>query len=108
MIIRATGKSTIIAVLFAASAATSTMLNAKLQNVEVSSMIVSYADLNLGSVDGQQTLFQRLKRAARDVCDTREARTTQEMRSSRVCYEEALNQAVSEVGSAGLVALGTN
>ena len=105
MNIRATGKSTVIAMIFAASAATSTMLNATMQNVEMSSLVVSYADLNLGNAEDQQTLFQRLKRAARNVCETRAARTSEEVRNSRDCYQDALGEAVSEIGNPGLLSL---
>jgi UrcA family protein len=105
MNIRATGKSTVIALVFTASSATSTLLNATMQDVEVSSRTVSFADLNLGGVGDQHTLFQRLQNAARAVCKTREARTTAEMRSSRNCYEEALDAAVTEVGNPGIISL---
>jgi UrcA family protein len=108
MNIRTTGKSTVIALIFTASAATSTLLNANMQDVEVKSRTVSFADLNLGSVEDQGTLFQRLRKAAKEVCKTREARTTAAMRDSRECYEEALDEAVAEVGNAGIIALQNN
>ena len=108
MNIRTTGKSTVIALIFTASAATSTLLNANMQDVEVKSRTVSYADLNLGGAEDQRTLFQRLQKAAREVCKTREARTTAAMRHSRECYEEALDEAVAEVGNPGIIALQSN
>jgi len=100
-----TGKSTVIALIFAASAGTSTLLNAKLQAVEVKSLTLSYADLNLGSAEDQRTLYQRLQRAARKVCDTRRARTGEQVRDSRECYDKALAGAIAEVGNPGVIAL---
>ena len=105
MNLRSTGKSTVIAFIFAASAGASTLLNAKLQEVEVNSLTLSYADLNLGSAEDQQTLYQRLRKAAREVCATRKARTAEQVRDSRHCYEEALTKAIADVGNSGVMAL---
>jgi len=108
MNIRTTGKSTVIALIFAVSAGTSTLLNAKLQDVEIKSLTLSFADLNLRDAADQQTLQERLQRAAKEVCETRKARTAEQIRNSRECYENALDDALAEIGNSGLVALHAN
>ena len=105
MYLRTTGKSTAIAVIFAALAGTSTLLNASLQDVEVHSVTLSFADLNLGAEKDQQTLYQRLQQAAKNVCKTLEARNAVQIRESRECYDKAMNDAIDDIGNAGMLAM---
>jgi len=66
---------------------------------------VNYRDLNLSTIEGASILYQRLKGAARAVCDgppSGEVHAYQEWRS---CYEAAIADAVAKVDSPLLTAL---
>jgi UrcA family protein len=65
---------------------------------------VNYRDLNLSTIDGAITLYQRLKGAARTVCDgpVTGVAAYQEWRS---CYDAAMADAVSKVNSPLLTAV---
>jgi UrcA family protein len=71
-----------------------------------SSIVVSYADLDLSEPAGAHTLYARLKMAARKVCGHRPP--PMELHASmayRDCYDSALNKAVRRVDSQQLYAL---
>lgn len=51
--------------------------------------IVSYADLDLNSEDGQSTLQGRLKGAVRKVCGTYDSKSLFDIRDHGACVEEA-------------------
>ena len=54
------------------------------------SIKVSYADLNLNTTEGQQTLARRVKAAARKVCSYKSGATNVRLRrQSRDCYAKA-------------------
>jgi UrcA family protein len=65
---------------------------------------VNYRDLNLSTIEGAITLYERLKGAARTVCDGPPTGVAayQEWRS---CYEAAMADAVATVNSPLLTAL---
>jgi UrcA family protein len=62
------------------------------------SVTVSYRDLNLSSVDGASTLYQRIRGAARLVCGE-SGRGIDEQRAWRACYEAAVTNAIAAVNS---------
>lgn len=55
--------------------------------------IVRYGDLNLGTTQGQQVLDQRIRRAARHVCDMTGAVSILQRREIRRCEDAAHSQA---------------
>jgi UrcA family protein len=71
---------------------------------ETRSETVSYRDLDLSTIEGATTLYQRLKSAARHVCDEPGANpfALQEWRS---CYDAAMADAVAKVNNALLTTL---
>ena len=72
----------------------------------VSTIVVSYADLDLSEQAGARTLYARLKRASAKACGHRPPPI--ELKASRAyqgCYESALTKAVKRVDSQQLYAL---
>ena len=67
-------------------------------------MTVTYRDLNLSTVAGATTLYQRIKGAARSVCGD-EGRGLDEQRQWRSCYRGAIAGAVATVHSPLLIAV---
>ena len=102
MIIKSTRNSVAAAVIFSALSGISTLGNANLGAVEVKSIRLSYADLNLTQRTGQETLYERLKTAAEGVCGGVSNINLSVVREQRKCYEEALDSAIGQVGSEGL------
>jgi UrcA family protein len=88
----------------AAALALSTCLIANYAAAEAptKSVTVSFADLDLSKTAGAQTLYKRIKGAARRVCGTKD-RYTQE--SWRKCIEDAIANAVAQVDRPSLTAL---
>ncbi len=71
-----------------------------------SSVVVSYADLDLSEQAGASTLYARLKRASAKACGHQPPPI--ELKASRAyqdCYNLALNKAVDRVNSQQLYAL---
>jgi UrcA family protein len=60
---------------------------------EVRTRIVRYGDLNLASIQGQQVLEQRIRRAAKQVCDMGGIGSIVQHRKIRLCTEAAHNKA---------------
>ncbi len=69
------------------------------------SEIVKFGDLNLNTIDGATTLFNRIKGAARSVCGGNDGRSFDEWRAYEACYKHAIAQAVVEVNSPMLTAV---
>ncbi|MEP5765228.1 MAG: UrcA family protein [Halieaceae bacterium] len=99
MQIKSTRNTLAIALAFTTLSGLSTMGNANLQAVDVKSVQVSYADLNLARQEGQHTLYMRLRGAADAVCGEVQSRAAAEVREKRECFQNALNRALKEVGS---------
>jgi UrcA family protein len=59
------------------------------------SQVVRFADLNLSTDDGARTLYQRIKLAARQVCDGADERFGYS--EYRKCFNKAVDEAVSKV-----------
>ena len=73
------------------------------------SVTVPYADLNLKNEEGALTLYQRLQRASRAVCDVYDGSfSTISLRdrvNTRKCYHEALTAAVESANSDKLTSI---
>ena len=67
-------------------------------------MRVDYSDLNLSTINGAATLYQRIEGAARFVCGE-PGRHLDEQRYWKSCYGDAVNRAVSEVNNPLLTSL---
>ena len=102
MIIKSTRNTVTAAVIFSVLCGVSALGTANIQAVEVKSVRVSYADLNLAEKAGQHTLYARLKGAAEDVCGETRGIDLSQVRRQRQCYEDALDSAIGQVGSEGL------
>ena len=101
MIIKSTRNTVAAAMMFTVLSGVSTLGNANFGGVEVKSVRVSYADLNLAEKAGQEILYERLKAAAEGVCGG----AKDIVHRQRKCYEEALDNAIGQVGSEGLEAI---
>jgi UrcA family protein len=79
--------------LFAAAAiavtATGFSASASAQNRITRSVEVSYADLDLTSVDGQDALDGRIKGAVRQVCGAYDSKNLKDMADHKGCVQEA-------------------
>ena len=66
-----------------------------------SGVAVTYADLDLSSVEGQKTLERRLSTAIEQVCNTNEVQTGTRIRSSSSskCAKQAKAQAKQQVAA---------
>ena len=66
------------------------------------SVAVRFADLDLGTPDGQQQLDRRIARAARQVCALDDIATGTRIRSSEAdaCYRQALRNVRTSVAEA--------
>ena len=72
----------------------------------VKSLAVSYADLDLSKSAGAQTLYKRIKKAARRVCGPVDNYTfLTPAKTFRQCYEQAIADAVAQVDRPSLTAL---
>lgn len=68
------------------------------------STTIRYGDLNLATITGAATLYQRIQGAARFVCGE-QGRSLVEQRDWRDCYHAAINDAVATVNSPTLTAV---
>ena len=68
------------------------------------SVTVSFRDLDLTTVTGARTLYQRLKNAAQSVCDQPRI-GIEGYRVWHACYDTALSDAVAKVNSPLLIAM---
>ena len=72
----------------------------------VKSQAVSFADLDLSKPAGAQTLYKRIKAAARHVCGPADRYTfVVSPQSFRKCYDKAIADAVAQVDRPSLTAL---
>ena len=75
-------------------------------NEVTTSVRVSYADLDLSEAGGAQTLYARIKSAAREACGPEPAvLDLRDAAGYKACYEQAVAKAVNRVGSDQLNAL---
>ncbi|MEO1489698.1 MAG: UrcA family protein [Pseudomonadota bacterium] len=73
-------------------------------SAEVKTETVSFADLDLSTQAGQETLDRRVNAAAKRVCDTNSASTTNRLRSydARKCLAKARASARQQVATVTL------
>ncbi|MEP2101479.1 MAG: UrcA family protein [Parasphingorhabdus sp.] len=92
---------------FAASASSASAQNRMTRSVEI-----SYADLDLTSADGQDTLDGRIKGAVRQVCGSYDSKSLRDMADHKGCVKEAKFSAkrakVSLIARAEAGTLGTS
>ena len=105
MIIKSTRNTAAAAMIFTVLSGASAVINAELAEVEVESVRVSYADLDLNAVEGQHTLYQRLRGAAQDVCGEVYSKVAREIRENSECRENALQTALRKVGNPSVAAI---
>ncbi len=75
------------------------------------SVAIDTAGLNLQTSEGQEILYNRLKRAATEICGSRSIRkvgSTSRVQENRACYKETLSNAVEATGIKPLQELHTN
>lgn len=79
------------------------------RDVRSSSVKVSYADLNLSRPEDAALLYQRIVRAAKQVCRGNPGnRTFAELADFDRCRDEAIAKAVMDVGNGAVIALHRN
>lgn len=72
-------------------------------DIVTKSQVVRFGDLNLATNEGAQTLYQRIKLAARQVCDGADDRFGHS--EYRKCMNKAVDDAVAKVNRPTLQAL---
>jgi UrcA family protein len=75
------------------------------RDVVTRSIVVAYGDLDLSVPSGAQTLYVRLRGAARAVCSPRETREPERRRDWALCVDTALDEAVAATGIGPVVAM---
>lgn len=85
-----------------AAAAVCAALGGAARAGEVQQIHVKYADLNLGTSTGATALYQRIRRAANDVCTVTDNRDLTQQALVRSCADHAVAQAVAAVNDTGL------
>jgi UrcA family protein len=79
---------------------------ASAEQPQVTQVTVGYSDLDLSKPAGAQTLYQRIKSAAAQVCGSRGHYTRLESRKLwRDCYDGAVANAVAQIDRPSLTAL---
>ena len=63
---------------------------------------VSFADLNLGTVDGRLALEGRIRAAARDVCERDGERSVDALVSAHSCFKNTVAKARSQANALGV------
>jgi UrcA family protein len=96
---RAVGAVALASVLCLAGTATALAGDAREMHIKV-----NFSDLNLATINGATTLYQRIEGAARFVCGE-PGRRLDEQRYWRSCYGDAVNHAVTEVNNPLLTSL---
>ena len=105
MNIHATRNTVAAALVFTALSGFAGLSNANLSHIDIASIRVSYADLNLTQSEEAATLYARLRRAAAQVCDDFARKSLNEMVEARACNDATLDRAVQEVGSQQLTTI---
>ena len=77
--------------------------------ISVQTVSVPYYSAELGDAEGLASLHARIRSAAREVCGPtglRQAGSLSMSSRNRQCYEDAVDAAVSQIGSGQLAAIG--
>lgn len=101
----ATRNTVAAAVVFSVLSGLSSLSSANLSHIDIASVRVNFADLNLADTDAAATLYTRLRRAAAHVCDDFTRKSLNELVEAKECKEATLNRAIREVGSRQLTTL---
>jgi len=75
------------------------------RNVELPTVTVRYADLNLNTPAGVEMLYARLRAASRSVCGVVDAHGLNDAQAAKSCYREVLEAAVENAHLPTLTAL---
>ncbi|MEJ1963257.1 MAG: UrcA family protein [Gammaproteobacteria bacterium] len=78
-------------------ALTASFAHASPSTADMRSVEVSYADLNLATEQGVNTLHQRIVTAARHVCPLYSSRDTSLLAKQRLCVADAVNRALNDI-----------
>jgi UrcA family protein len=95
----ATRNTVAAAIVFALLSGVAGISNAKLSHIDIASIRVNFADLNLTSAEEAATLYDRLRRAATLLCDDLTRKSVNDMVAVKECKEIAIDRAVREVGN---------
>ncbi len=66
---------------------------------EIPAVQVQYADLDLGTEYGAETLYKRIQSAAKQVCPWEDQRNLRAWRASQRCISDAIARAVADVNN---------
>jgi len=94
-----------VALLVFALGASAPAVAASPSQLDVSTVSVSFADLNIENTAGARVLYSRLQQASETVCSVesyRELGSLSHVAAAEQCYTETLNEAVSKIDSAEL------
>lgn len=80
-------------------------LQASRRGVVTRSVVVAYGDLDLAAAQGVETLYVRLRGAARRVCAPRDTRIAELGRDWSQCVDNALDDAVAATGIEKVLAM---
>lgn len=69
------------------------------QSEDVPSVTVRYADLDLGSAAGVNTLYHRISNAAKAVCPNPDIRDLNALTAAEHCQDQAIARAVQQVNN---------
>ena len=105
MHIKSTKNTVIAALVFSVLSGVSTLGHSNSAEVDVASVRVSYADLDLNKKEGQHVLLMRIRNAADQVCGIVMSKAASEVREKRECFETALHSALREVGGPQLTSI---
>lgn len=94
---KATQSSVVAALVFTVLSGFSSLGHSNESEVDVNTVRVSYADLDLSKEAGQHALYMRLRGAADQVCGEVYSKAAREVRENRECFEDALYQALQKV-----------
>jgi len=74
------------------------------QQPDPNSTSVHFGDLNIHTPEGIATLFRRIRRAAQAVCGPYEIRDLMQASGARICFDDAVANAVKSVNMPSLTA----
>lgn len=92
------------AVLFGGATSTGVFARDTLEQ-SAPAITIHYSDLDLARPSGVQALYQRVSAAARQVCGPENIRDLTRYAASQKCFDQAMNQAVADIGVPQLNAL---
>jgi UrcA family protein len=81
------------------TAALCTALSTTAEAEDVPSKIVKFNDLDITTPDGAKVLYKRIRAAARDVCDVSTGNDPIMRTATKVCIDQAVDNAVKRVNA---------